>query len=367
MNTQNILKFYGSKLDLKLDSSEFYDYELGKTELDYDAAVIDFDNEITYSSLVIDSSCLAGGDIDGIKPWQVNIGENYTGDTCDFTVRRRTEMGWTLDFVINRENIAWSGGSTFYYWGILDETDSKNYLDNNLSFSFTNDGRVKWEKYHYSGYCHTTSGYTETSYIASGQTGVLCSGGTSDDFNLTITFNRNSRYEDCFIKNKGGENEYITGYTVNNSIDTLTGATEDYELIDVLSERWFSERSNRLGTLQIYLNGVRIYKLKNWEEVVPSERLSGGTMAQIWGGGTSGSGNLHTGTTQFNVKRVKYFEEPLNFPNIKHHYLVSTKPIYSIIECTEDCVNTISIYSGVGILTEDGYYIYTEDNNVVVY
>jgi hypothetical protein len=27
MNSQNILKFYGSKLDIKLDSSEFYDYE----------------------------------------------------------------------------------------------------------------------------------------------------------------------------------------------------------------------------------------------------------------------------------------------------------------------------------------------------
>lgn len=28
MNTQNILKFYGSKLDVKLDMSEYYDFKL---------------------------------------------------------------------------------------------------------------------------------------------------------------------------------------------------------------------------------------------------------------------------------------------------------------------------------------------------
>ena len=30
MNTQNILQFYGSKFDLRLDNSEFYDFELVK-------------------------------------------------------------------------------------------------------------------------------------------------------------------------------------------------------------------------------------------------------------------------------------------------------------------------------------------------
>lgn len=367
MNSQNILKYYGSKLDIKLDSSEYYDYELAKTELDYDAEVLDFDNEITYSSLVIDSSCLSGGDVDSIKPWQVNIAENYTGDTCDFTVRKRTEVGWTLDFVFNRESVAWSGGSTFYYWGILDETDPLNYLDNNLSFSFTNDARIKWESYHYSGYCHSTSGYTETSYIASGQTAVLCTGGTSNDFNITITFTRNNRYEDCFLVNEGGQNDYITGWTVTNTFGVLTGDTEEYELVEVLNNNWFSERNKRLGTLKIYLNGVPIYKLTNWEEIIPSERLSGGTISQIWGGGTTGSENLHTGTTEFNLKRVKYFEEPLNYPNIKHHYLVSTKPNYSINECNVECGDTVTFFTVNGILTEEGYNIYTEDYNILVY
>jgi hypothetical protein len=54
MNTQNILKFYGSKLDLKLDSSELYDFELVKTTIDYNTDVLDLTNEITYPSLIID-------------------------------------------------------------------------------------------------------------------------------------------------------------------------------------------------------------------------------------------------------------------------------------------------------------------------
>ena len=40
MNRQNILNFYGSKLDLKLDSSELYDYQLTKNEDDYDVNLL---------------------------------------------------------------------------------------------------------------------------------------------------------------------------------------------------------------------------------------------------------------------------------------------------------------------------------------
>ena len=55
---QNILNFYGSKLDIVLDGSELYDYEMAKTEGDYDASVLDFTTPITYTALTIDSSCL---------------------------------------------------------------------------------------------------------------------------------------------------------------------------------------------------------------------------------------------------------------------------------------------------------------------
>jgi len=367
MNSQNILKFFGSKLDIKLDSSEYYDYELAKVDTDFDSEAIDFNTPITYSTLVIGSDCLSNP-LDSIKPWEIEIAKPYTADTCNFTVRRRTEKGWTLDFVFNRNSIDWSGGTIFYYWGIKEETESEYYLDNNLSFRFTNDGRIKWLAHHMSGYC-INSGYTEITYSASGQTGVLCTGGTSEDFNITITFERNNKYVNCDLLNQGGANDYITGYTVLNPYAVITGATESIEKLEVLNANWFFERKKRLGTLKIYLNGRRIYSLKNWEEIVPSVRgISTNPIVQIWGGGTVESGGSHSGTTQFELKRVMYFEEPLNFIRVRHHYLVSTKPYYTINECaTLDCVDNIQLYSDISFLFEDGDYIFTEDSQLLNY
>jgi hypothetical protein len=54
MNRQNILNFYGSKLDLKLDSSELYDYQLTKNDDDYDVNLLNTDIPLTFDSLIID-------------------------------------------------------------------------------------------------------------------------------------------------------------------------------------------------------------------------------------------------------------------------------------------------------------------------
>ena len=54
MNRQNILNFYGSKLDLKLDSSELYDYQLTKNDVDYDVNLLNTDIPLTFDSLIID-------------------------------------------------------------------------------------------------------------------------------------------------------------------------------------------------------------------------------------------------------------------------------------------------------------------------
>lgn len=341
MSSQNILKFYGSKLDLRLDTSELYDYELGKTDMDYDPFVIDFDNEINFTGLTLNSNCITGTTLNSIKPWEIEIDVPYSTYTCDFTVRKRTEEGWTADFVFNRETLPWSSGSTFYYWGIKNETVPAYYLDNNLSFSFTTDGRIKWESYRYSGYCHPTNGYSEISYISSGQTPVMCTGGTSDDFNITITFDRNiDLYGECDIVNEGGINDLVSDYSVLNPYDVITGDTEEVYYTLELNDKWNEERSKRLGTLKIYLNGRPIYKLNNWEEIIPREYEN--PIIQNWGGGTNGIANLHTGVTSFNLKRIKYFEEPLSFPEVWHHYNVSTKPDYNINECSEDCVDVIT-------------------------
>ena len=193
----------------------------------------------------------------------------YILESGDPYIRKRTEKGWTLDFVFNKDGFDWSGGTTFYYWGISGETEQKNYADNNLSFSFTDDGRVLWEAIHYK----YDSCESPVYYNASGYTEVMCSGGTSNDFNLTITFERNIELANCDLCNFGGVNDLITGNTITiGDKSFLTGTTKESITIEQLNKKWYQNRSKRLGKLKVYLNGQKIYELKNWEEIIPSER-----------------------------------------------------------------------------------------------
>ena len=366
MNGQNILNYYGSKLDLKLDSSELYDYQLTTNEVDYDTDVL-INTPITYSALTIDSSCLDVS-LNDQKPWIIPVNIEYTGDTCDFTVRRRTEKGWTLDFIFNRENIAWSGGTVFYYLGTDGDTNNTNYSDNNLTFGFTSNGNVFWNALHYSGSC-TLTGYTETFYPAGGQTPVLCTTGSTSDFNLTIVFNRYKEFDGCDLDNMGGFNDLIqgphavpftidpttgrtgvtstqivTGYTITNTIeDWVTGGTITTQYVEELNKKWSDERDRRLGDLNFYLNGNLIYTEKNWEEVIPSYR-NNQTLIQSWGGGYSYS---HFGPDQhtcgFNIKSAKYYEEPLDFVHVKHNFNTRLGD-YDFEICSPVCVEDMVRY-----------------------
>ena len=368
MNTQNILNFYGYKLDVRLDSSEFYDFELDNNLNNFNTDILDLSTPITYNSLILSSDCITGNTLNDIKPWVIEVDQLYSGFTCDFTVRNRTEFGWTLDFVFNRDDVPFSGGTTFYYLGINNEDDESLFSDNNLSFSFTNDGRIKWESYRYSGYCHTESGYTENFYISSGQTPVLCTNGVSDDFNVTIVFERNFYLENCNILNNGGINDLIVNSELNTELNEwFTGSTVNLTLTEELNKKWNSERQYRLGTLRIFLNGNQIYKLDNWEEIIPSVRNSENIIIQSWGGGTNGYVNIHTGITEFNILQVKYFEEPLKPLNVRHHYLTEIKPNFNIIECGIPCVDTVFAFVDDGVSTEDGDNLITEDNNMIIY
>jgi hypothetical protein len=47
------------------------------------------------------------------------------------------------------------------------------------------------------------------------------------------------------------------------------------------------------------------------------------------------------GISCFNFKRIQYYEEPLDFVHVRHHYLVDTKPYYNVIECVDDCPDDV--------------------------
>ena len=309
-----------------------------------------------------------------VRPWAYQFNTHGGIDNCDFLIKRRPEKGWTLDFVFNRENLPWTLGSVFYFFGVRDEHDPNLYADNNLSFGFTPDGRIEWKSYRYSGEC-INEVYQESFYVDSGRTPVLCFNGTTKDFNITLVFDRHLRHTECEIENAGGWNDLITGDTITNPMDVvLSGSTEQTSYTEELNKDWNDERYARLGILKIYLNGWPIYKKDNWEEIIPSIR-GFQPFVQSWGGGASGSGGIHEGITQFNLKRIKYIESPLNALEVRHHYLVSTKPFFLINECTSPCEEKdIVPYNDNTITFEDDIdsdgqkdVIYTETGDVLIY
>lgn len=510
MNRQNILNFYGSKLDLKLDSSELYDYELGKVDLDYNSDVLDLDTEITYNSLKINNSLsnmdcarntitlqefdnrvydeeyifsgltftlsysvfvsyfgstyqhtilnndvfvltgltneihyfriyqynrtdlpligiygsitdnngdpllTSNGDTliytdptsinsfytlldvsdDSVivttdneellvlsevttpsqvmdlfdkeiitctnkledeinccpqspklnaKPWDYKFDTGSGSDNCDPIIGRRTEKGWTLDFIFNRNLNPWFLGSVFYYIGVRGENDPNNYADNNLSFQFTSDRRIKWIAHHYSGVCGT-NGYDDGFYIASGQTPQLCVTDATKDFNVTIVFDRYKRYTDCNLENDGGWNDLIPEFITNDYVNTGFTAVTSTQLsvansIEILNKKWADEKQRRLGVLKIYLNGRPIYKLENWEEIIPSDRGLQ-PYIQSWGGGTGLMNSIHQGTSCFEIKNVKYYEEPLDFVHVRHNFLTRLN-YYDFEICGVNCVDDV--------------------------
>lgn len=453
MNSQNILKFWGSKFDLKLDTSEFHDYELGKTEVDYNTDVLDLTTPIVYSTLkinttgLIDTLCLRDritiveydnrindptypysaytwtlsysdftnrlGNSDTIlhndvyefvdnsnlihyftatsynssldnpfslnvtglttgspiscvgrlqdedyccpidspsnaKPWAYQTDHGVSvGNECNPFIQRRTEKGWTLNFVFNREELPWSVGRVFYYSGTRGDSDISDYADNNLSFSFTTDRRIQWRAVYYSGVCLDNGEFNESYYVASGQTPQLCVDGTSEDFEITITFDRYRHLTECNIENDGGFNDLIPDHVINDYIPntgfTAVTSTQvvSHNETELLSKKWAKERNRRLGVLTIYLNGRPVYKIKDWEEIIPSTRGEQ-PFIQSWGAGTEYSGEIHNmGISCFNFKRVQYYEEPLDFVHVRHHYLVDTKPYYNINECIDDCPDEV--------------------------
>ena len=472
MNSQNILKFYGSKLNLKLDTSEFYDYEVSKVDDDYNSDVLEpypitytgltiddslenfssvrntislfeFDNTIydtgyTYSGLsfifdyydfvsyfdttgytyddvilnndiftytgitgethyfyieeynntTLDSSNLITGFTTDIitcsnklsgstvccpqslmldnKPWAYKFDTGYGSDNCSQIIQRRPEKGWTLDFVFNREGLNWSNGSVFYYFGVRGDDDLKDYADNNLSFQFTPDGKIKWTAIHYSGYCNGASGYTESYYTSTGQTPTLCVSDNTKDFNVTIVFDRYNYLTDCNLENDGGKNDLITGRTLNNSaLAVMTGDTPDYSYPEILNQKWGKERQKRLGVLKIYLNGRPIYKIKDWEEIVPSDR-GVQPFIQSWGGGTGMMGDIHNGICEFNIKSIKYYEEPLDFIHVKHNFL-SILNDYDFYLCGIFCVDNLIGLTTTGLLAEDSENLLQENNALLLY
>jgi hypothetical protein len=102
--------------------------------------------------------------------------------------------------------------------------------------------------------------------------------------------------------------------------------TTIYTEVEELNKKWADEKERRLGILKIYLNGRLIYKLKDWEEVIPSDRGEQ-PFIQSWGSGTQYAGEVHNlGTSCFNFKKIQFYEQPLDFVGSLFRHLPSIWP-----------------------------------------
>ena len=316
--------------------------------------------------LVNGSNCCPLPQILSNKPWVYKIDSGSGNNNCSPIVRRRTEKGWAIDFIFNRNNINWYSNNVFYYIGVRGDNEIKNYADNNLSFQFTSDRRIKWVSYRYSGVCDSTTGYSESYYLDQGTTPQLCTISATQDFNVTIVFDRYKRYTDCNLENDGGWNDLITGRTLNTSVyDWLTGATPNYTDSEVLNREWNKERERRLGILKIYLNGRPIYKLEDWEEIIPSDR-GVQPYIQSWGGGTGLMNNVHEGNSCFNIKKIKYYEEPLDFVHVRHNFITRLGD-YDFEICGDDCQDDVFSVNDGHITDEDGGILLGDNDTHLIY
>lgn len=285
-------------------------------------------------------------------PWVVITTE---GDDCEEFIPRRPNRGWTLDLVFNKNELTEWKDMVFHYTGVRDEYDPMNYADNNLSFSFTDEGKIEWKSYRYTGYCDENLEYVEDFFITSGITkNSLCDDGTSNDFNITIVFDRFYEYVDCDIENEGGWNDLV-----NTGTTSTTGSTIIVdEQIEVLNPKWLSERHKRLGRLKIYHNGKPMevktgisyppnlvvkpqYHFDKWEEVVLSDR-GYQPFTHIIGGGVTGCGGIHEGVCEYTIKYAAYYDIPMNFIEVNEKYLTTTKENFNIVECQSPCQDNIS-------------------------
>lgn len=307
------------------------------------------------------------------KPWAYKFDTGSGIDNCSPLLQNRLEKGWTLEFVFNKDGLDWSDGSVFYYIGVRGEDDPSKYADNNLSFQFTPDGRIKWVTIRYSGdTTNCDSGYTRNYYVSSGQTPTLFIGEDTNDFHVAIVFDRYKYYTGCDLVNEGGVNDLITGSTVLNPTEVLTGATPIYSETQVLNPKWDEERNKRLGVLKIYLNGRPIYKIINWEEIIPRDGDSVQPYIQSWGGGTGLMNNVHNGVCYFDIKKIRNYTESLSYVYIKYNFLVLSNTYNFYIHNTNECVyispngtNNIIALIENGLLTEDGKNLIAENNNLL--
>ena len=149
-------------------------------------------------------------------------------------------------------------------------------------------------------------------------------------FQVDVSWERYTDLDKCDLKWYGGlgditKTEYLdslannTTKLINQGVLRVEGQPETIDIVR-LNKEWLLEKKDRLGRLRIYVNGKPIYKIENFEEVIPraldtdKERQLAVPFNISWGGGTQG---LHENLTFSSCTNLTtgYIQDPESFPN----------------------------------------------------
>ena len=155
------------------------------------------------------------------------------------------------------------------------------------------------------------TGYTVTEYCSESGIFDYCASENPEYLNeehwflVDVVWERNTWFDTCDLYYKGGlglitDFKYVDSLS-NNTVNlieppvTHTGSPkpDQVEIVN-LNERWLIEKSDRLGSLKIYVNSKLFYVINGFEEIIPrglnaeKEKQLGVPFNISWGGGTQG-------------------------------------------------------------------------------
>tara|TARA_R110002051_G_scaffold741_2_gene3614 strand:- start:782 stop:3430 length:2649 start_codon:yes stop_codon:yes gene_type:complete len=295
---------------------------------------------------------------------------------------------------------------------------------NAFGVRLTDDMKIGYRTIRYTGECRTTGETCETGMtfwcdyvIEESYSEPICdfiikSGNCVDTWiQVDVVFERNLYLEECEIFNNGGVNDLVkvrtdkfqrygthkessSPYGCNPSPPTpevtpckdqyprfIEDAYFDFNCHGAQVQSWFNERESRLGTLTFYVNGRRVHKVENYEEIIPRQ-LNTNKQTQVgvaynmsWGGGALGLREsliqqkappgdpcIIDNTTNFinldltpdrrlisdnfggsfigGISQMMYYIKPLTADEIYHNFTLN-RDRYGLIDCEEckDCNN----------------------------
>ena len=76
--------------------------------------------------------------------------------------------------------------------------------------------------------------------------------------------------------------------------------------------------------------------------------------------------NVHEGNSCFNIKKIKYYEEPLDFVHVRHNFITRLGD-YDFEICGDDCQDDVFSVNDGHITDEDGGILLGDNDTHLIY